>query len=326
MQQDDTQQMNKNFGETEGYPESGQKISIVRPPSKETNDSRSETAHTVQADSPILKISSFHLKIRTGRRILRRIAEVMRKYLVVFIIISISVCFHIALIHSIYWAQKRKIAKPVQMEMKTQIKQIEKVSPPPVFKLPEKDSGEKLRKAEKAKTRALSPRQLEAIGHKYLKMEQDGRFPAEFLTYDNPRRYVKEMYALGCITIVKIFGDNDLFRINLLTGEVLPIRQTKLKGFSSLKRVVKDREFSEVKARAASRLNASPGEIEIIMLVPLRMEARWLGYQLNCFKKANIRLSEVATVETHFKNSKLTVLGVNLKDGTRKKIDDTKGV
>jgi len=261
-----------------------------------------------------------HMKKKNSKKMASFIAFDKTRYIFGSLIIAIiSLGIHFLLINGFFLAQNSD-STPKAVELVKSVESTEK-NPPPAPPSVKRPKTEKVVKNEikKPQKKQLSPQQLESLGRNYLGMVHKGQFPALIISYDKPKVYIKQMYALGCKTIINDQKSGNLYQINLLSGEILPISNNDLRGYSSLKRVVKDREFNNIKIRAAYRLNTPPRSIEIVILVPLPVEARWTGYQLNCFKKMGINVSEIATVEAYFKNSKLIVSQVNLKDGTYKK-------
>ena len=153
-------------------------------------------------------------------------------------------------------------------------------------------------------------------------MVREGTFPALILSYRSPISYIREMYVLGAKTVVYNTANREYHEINLLDGGILPLSSNDFKGFSLIKRVIKDVQWNPRKVSAASRLKASPESLEILLLLPMTVEASWIGHQVNLLSQMNIKISEVQTVEAQFEDAKFKLICVHLKNGSSKNVKD----
>ena len=133
------------------------------------------------------------------------------------------------------------------------------------------------------------------------------------------------MYHLGAKTVVFGIDKGEFYEIDLFDGNILPLTKSDFEGFSFFKRVIKDRHWNALKSRAASRLNTSSELIEILLMIPMPVETRWIGHQVNVFTQMSIPIPNIETVEARFQGSKLKIVRVHLKDGSTRTINDETG-
>jgi len=155
---------------------------------------------------------------------------------------------------------------------------------------------------------------------------KQGKFPALTLSYNNPEIYIKQMYHLGAKTILYNVHDKTYHEINLIHGQISPFKTQNFHFFSSLKRVIDDPEWKEHIFTAKTQLGAPDNEMELLLLVPLNMETRWMTHIINKIGKKNINIKQVITIEGQFENAKLKIVKIHLKNGIAEKIYDGEGV
>ena len=142
------------------------------------------------------------------------------------------------------------------------------------------------------------------------------------MSYSDPVGYIKEMYRLGATTLILNESAGLLYDINLLGGEIHPFSKEELKGFSSLKRVIQDEQWKPQKADAASLLRVQVSDLVLILALPLDVEARWIGHQVDLFQRYGVLLERISSVDAFFENGRFKVTSIHLTDGTIKKIRD----
>lgn len=253
--------------------------------------------------------------------------------LLVVLLLVLSLAFHLVLVEGIHLlSQSKETKKQESTRFAFKIKPPEEypVSQKAVVAKPASETKDKNRPVKVAKTKApklnnLSPQKLVALGQKHLGMVQKGEFPPLILSYSNPFPYVREMYGLGCKTVVYEMTSRQYYEIDLFSGDILPFSSNDFEGFSSFKRVIKDSVWTAQKIRAAARLKASPDSLEILLLVPISVEMRWIGHQVHLFRQMNIPIPDVETVEARFQEAKLKLVRVHLKDGSSRIVSDHGG-
>lgn len=261
---------------------------------------------------------------------LRKITSPSRVLIATFLIFSIVL--HLLLVEGVYRASQKK-AEDMQKENPKKIAL--RIAPPAEPRVVRKATVPKPTpetRKEKAPTldvsrkgldlKQLSPEKLTALGQKHMGMLREGTFPALTLSYRSPLSYISEMYALGAKTVVYNTVGREYHEINLLNGNVLPLSSSDFKNFSAIKRVIEDAQWWSRKASAASRLNTMPESLEILLLLPMTVEARWVGHQVNVLSQMHIRISAVQTVEAQFQDAKFKLTRVHLKDGSSRRIND----
>jgi len=272
------------------------------------------------------------LKKQAYAHIFERISIIMhyRKILVV-LFLALSIAFHLMLVEGIYLLSKSKVTqsekeKPNRVAFKIKPPERAQVSGKITPSETEPKTGEKKRpvneKAEKPKIKSLSPQELEALGKENMALVREGTFPPLTLSYHSPASYIRDLYALGAKTVIYDREHRVYYAIDLFKGDILPMSSDDFKGFSSFKRVIKDPEWDHEKMRAATRINASPELIQILLLVPLPVEQRWIGHFVNIFRQMNINISEIETIEARFQGSRLKVVRLHLKDGSLRDVND----
>lgn len=245
--------------------------------------------------------------------------------------LGLSLIFHFLVISGVYRVSRTgEIVEPAKNKITSKIRLIEDHKTPevpqaaeptpPVTKKPVKTI--KPAKLKTVRAQKLSSEKLVALGKKHMSKVREGKFPLLTLSYASPSAYVKEMYELGAKTLIYDGTNREFFEINLFSGEILPFSSDSFKTFSFFKRVIKDTAWNSQKVHAASRLKTSPDSLEILLLVPMMVEMRWVGHQADTFHRMGLQISQIQTVEVRFQGGKFKLVQVYLKDGTSRKVDD----
>jgi len=274
-----------------------------------------------------------HRFSRPSRVRLERINELIlsRKPLIGSFLV-LSLIFHFALVQGIYFLshsqdndQKRQETKKVAFKItlpEEPQKQKQAASSKPTRNVVEKARPVKVAKTKRPKVKVASPQQLMSLGQSHMAMVREGTFPPLILSYVSPATYVSEMYRLGAKTVLYEEESGQFYEIDLLGTDILPLSRNDFNGFSFLKRVIKDPQWNQQKMRAASRLKTSTDLLAILLLVPLSVETRWIGHQVSIFKQLNLQISDIETVDAQFKNGRLKLVRLHLKDGTSRVVTD----
>jgi len=272
---------------------------------------------------------------RSDLSFFKRLLSCTRRKKVIGAFLGLSFIFHFLIINSVYRiSQTGEIVEPARHKITSRIKLIEDHKTPekpqtakptpPVTKKPVKTI--KPAKSKTVRAKKLSSKKLVALGKKYMSKVREGEFPLLTLSYSSPSAYVKEMYELGAKTLIYDRTNREFFEINLFSGEILPFSRESFKTFSFFKRVIKDSQWNSHKNRVASRVNASPDSLEILLLVPMIVEMRWVGHQTDTFQRMGLQISQIQTVEGRFQSGKFKLVQVYLKNGSSRKVDDRIGV
>ena len=248
--------------------------------------------------------------------------------------LGLSFIFHFFVIEGIYrMSRTGEIVEPAKNKVTSKIKLIEDHETPKESLIakptPPVKKAVKIIKPAKSRTvraKKLSSEKLVALGKKHMSKVREGEFPLLTLSYAGPSAYVREMYELGAKTLIYDRTNREFFEINLFSGEILPFSSDSFKAFSLFKRVIKDTEWNSQKVHAASRLKTSPDSLEILLLVPMMVEMRWVGHQADTFNRMGLQISQIQTVEVRFQGGKFKLVRVYLKDGTSRKVDDRIGI
>jgi len=217
--------------------------------------------------------------------------------------------------------ETKKVAFKITLPEEPQ-KQKQAPSSKPTRNVVDKARPVKVVKTKRPKVKVASPQQLMSLGHSHMTMVREGTFPPLTLSYDNPATYVSEMYRLGAKTVLYEEESGQFYEIDLLGTDILPLSRNDFNGFSFLKRVIKDPQWNQQKIRAASRLKTSTDSLAILLLVPFSVETRWIGHQVSIFKQLNLQVSDIETVDAQFKNGRLKLVRLHLKDGTSRMVTD----
>jgi hypothetical protein len=190
--------------------------------------------------------------------------------------------------------------------------------------LPKKITSQEV-KVTKIQTKSNS--ELEKIGWSQLKKLKQGKFPSLIISYKNPQIYIKEMYSLGAKTIFYNSANNEYYEIDVLRQEATPFTIDQFHFFSSLKRVVNDPIWYSRLKNLMYMINGNKkSSMEILLLIPARLEARWIGHMLNKFNEIQFSVAQIQTVEALYNDGKLYLREIYLKNGEKKQIFDKIGV
>lgn len=180
---------------------------------------------------------------------------------------------------------------------------------------------------ETQKAKALSPEAKTALGRQTVSRIRDGQLPGLVLSYPDPRQFVQAMYARGALTLLYDEHNQSYKQVDLFQGTIRPLpSQEKLQQFSNIKRIVEDPIWREKLTRIASRMSKEPSQLKIVLLIPYDIELRWLGHQAHLFEQTDIPLAEVQNVEAVFRQGRLYITKVHLKDAQTLTIQDEAGV
>jgi len=261
---------------------------------------------------------------------------------------TLSVLFHLFVFEVPYFlGQKQEKPKNKEVAFKI-VKPIEKPKPkPPVKKVkkqtekqtpPEKKEVAKpakpaikkqkdiVKKPKTSKPKRPSRAQLVATGKRYIGKVKNGSFPNLHLSYSSPSNYIREMYNLRAKTLIYDAIDGSFYEVSLFSDKIFKKLGPKdFNGYSTFKRVIDDSQWDFRKEKIASQLNARTDDLEILLLVPMSVELRWIGHQVSIFKKMNLKISEIDSVEANFSMSKLKIKHLYLKDGSEKVVNDFRG-
>ncbi len=225
-----------------------------------------------------------------------------------------------------------KIAKPPEIP-----KDIVKIQNPkkaatelaprkPVKQAPSEPPKSRQTVTPKNKEKHITAADLEKKGMKLVDKALNGSFPGIVFSYGDPIAFVQQMYRLGCKTILYDNRNREYSDISLFDGNIMPISRSEFSGYSKVKRVIEDLQWNPIKSEAARRLGIEVAEIEILLLVPTSLEARWLGHLSFIFEQMKMKASDVTTAEVNFQNAKLFLREVHLKDGTSRQVTGWAGV
>ena len=244
----------------------------------------------------------------------------------------LSLIFHFALVQGIYSLsrskdndQKRQETRKVafKITLPEELQKPKQASPPKTAQNARKKvMPAKVVKTKRPKVKVASPQQLMSLGESHMAMVREGTFPPLTLSYNNPTTYVSELYRLGAKTVLYEEEDREFYEIDLLGTDILPLSRNDFKGFSFVKRVIKDTEWDQQRIRAASRLKTSSDSLVILLLVPLSVETLWIGHQVSIFKQLSLQISDIETVDAQFKNGRLKLVRLHLKDGSSRMVTD----
>ncbi|GBD97005.1 MAG TPA: hypothetical protein ENG83_05825 [Nitrospirae bacterium] len=264
--------------------------------------------------------------------------EFNKSILTISLFLILSILIHAVLIEAIYHMattnniEKEKMDKAV-FKIKTPgdetVKKKTSVLPK---KAKERMSEKRAEIIKPAKTKIrpkaanLSTKELEALGKRYISAVREGRFPALTISYNKPFTYLKEMYAIGAVTVLHDSISSRTYKIDLFSDAVKPFVKDDFKGFSFFKRIIDDRPLDVKIKHAASMIGTSAKLLELLLLVPMSVEKRWIGHQITLFNDKNLKISEIETVEATFRNRKLKITRVRLKNGRSIRMTDKYGI
>lgn len=265
---------------------------------------------------------TFHTVIEFGKS----------RILFVVILLCVSTLVHFLIIqniHILYGENKSAVEKgpdelTFKIDSQMEIQKESKVEQPP--EMNSVMSKKPDLKKEKPSKKNVSASELEMIGKAHIDKLKTGEFPALILSYFDPALYIREMYDLGAKTIIYNMNNREYYEINLFEGSIIPFTRGNFYGFSPLKRVINDPLWNKQINEASISLNGSVELLELLLLVPVQIEARWMGFMMQKFQETQIKVQQVQTVEAQFTQGKLKLLNANLKSGITKQIQDQSGV
>jgi len=167
---------------------------------------------------------------------------------------------------------------------------------------------------------------LERLGREVRHAAMEGSFPGIEFQYSDPAAFIRQMYSLGCKTLLSTGATGEYFEVDLFSGDLTPLTGRELRGYSQIKRIIEDRRWDPVKARAARRTGGRPDEVELLLCVPISIEARWFGYLASIFRKQNLPSARIAAAEVRVSEAKLYLQRVYLHDGSVRRFSGWPGV
>jgi hypothetical protein len=265
-------------------------------------------------------------------------SEASPKLIVFSLAIMTTVVFYFLALHIFFSDPKSTPAKPQIVTMK--VKPPEKVQEPereekpkPPEKIEEKyiskppaTKSQPLRTVRPKEIKTLPASELVALGQSRLGDVKAGQFPSLILNYHDPVNYIRQMYNLGAKTIISI--NHRYYEINLLGNNEYhrSFSPSDLAGFSHFRRVIDDSVWDTQKIQAASRLGQSSVSCTLLLIVPMNLESKWIGHQTYILQQMGITPNDVQTIEADFRNAKLKLARITLKNGTTKYAPDAQGV
>jgi len=305
------------------YDENCQSDKIEKNNSKLDNDQETEQEYAIIYASDVFMDNSDKKKTFLAR------LDSKKGIIAIF---ALSVFIHIIFFNIVehkrekYNVSKKLITinQPPKLEkskQKSKKKQIAKTKAKPRSKSFKKKKNFK----RKLKTKK-SKLQLSAVGRKYIGKVESGSFPQLSLSYNDPFKYITEMYRLNAKTLVFNKLTEEIYEFNLFNNEIKGINKASFNGFSCLKRVIDDSCWESNKREAAISLGILEDDLDVLLLIPMSLELLWLGHQVNILKKMNIKISEVESMEAIFNRSKFKLLRICLKDGSKIAVKDVYGV
>lgn len=206
-------------------------------------------------------------------------------------------------------------AMSIEVEQQKEFEKEKPIVPP----LPEKSESEN-RKKQEGKSAPAKQKEAEKMGFAAMERAMKGEFPPLTIRYSDPERYVAEMIGLGaCLAL--LVDKRDIWRIEVpawKAGERVSAQM--LENFSPFKRVVMDSVFEPRRVYLSNQVGSLSGDTEIVLLIPLKIEARWMGHQMLIFKNHGVSLDNVAWVEGTFSKGDLIIEKFMLSDGTVRRV------
>lgn len=263
---------------------------------------------------------------RKNKKMLTQIPASIVRVSAAVLFITVSIVLHFILIEGIYRFSHSNI-QPDRVTTIKRVPEAQKVSVKTLSVATEKNDYDKPAKpGKKPGARKLSRSELEALGKSFMPAVKKGEFPSLIISYIDPIKYIQDLYALGARTIIYNKNKHAFLGVDLIKNRLFSIDKSDLKEFSLFKRVIKDSKWNRIRKFAATEMNISEATLDIVLLVPMSVEVRWIGHQVNLLRNANIRVSEVESIDAIFQHGKLKVKRVWLQNGEVKKITDIYGV
>jgi len=163
---------------------------------------------------------------------------------------------------------------------------------------------------------------MEKMGSK----ARQGEFPGIDFQYSDPTAFIRQMYSLGCKTLLVNVVTGEYSEVNLFRGSIIPIFDRDMESYSRIKRVIEDTNWEGNKIQAARRMGGLPNDIELLLCVPISVETRWYGYLAAIFKQQNLIVASIDAAEVQVNNAKLVLRQLYLSDGSVRRFDGLPGV
>lgn len=275
---------------------------------------------------------------RMGRR-LSRWSDSLVKVALISILILLSTGFYLIALNLFFPGTKKPVPVPQEEKMA-----VVKIKAPEDIKIPdEKQIIEKVKAPEKIEmkppvrrplSKLNSPKTpkmpaLQSLSHTELvSMGQaslgKGSFPSLILAYPDPVAYIRQMYSLGAKTLLSV--NHRYYEIDLLgNSRLISFRSADFEGFSNYRRVIDDGVWESSKRHALSQLGMPAASCNLLLVVPMNLELKWIGHQTHILQQLGFTPEDVLTIEANFQNAKLKLTRAHLKNGTLQYIPDTKG-
>ena len=132
--------------------------------------------------------------------------------------------------------------------------------------------------------------------------------------------------TLGAKTI--IYVNYRYYEINLLgNNEYLnSFSSANFAGFSHFRRVIDDSVWETQKRQAASQLGQSSASCALLLIIPMSLELKWIGHQTYLLQQMGLSPADVQTIEADFRNAKLKLARIILKNGNSLYPPNSQGV
>lgn len=177
----------------------------------------------------------------------------------------------------------------------------------------------------KKKVSIPSQKKMEEMGRAMIEKAKKGEFPPLTIQYRNPERYLIEMTDLGARLAVFDEDNQRLWEVALPGWITRDFQLKDLCDFGPFKRVIKDDVFLHHHISLAKKLGLNYDNTQLVLLVPLKTEAQWMGRQLFIFRKMGVSPSQVALVKAVFSDGRLKIKSLTLTDGDIKTIEEKSG-
>lgn len=162
---------------------------------------------------------------------------------------------------------------------------------------------------------------VEKMGFAVMEKAKRGEFPPLTIRYSDPEKYLKEMIALGASIALFEESNRKMWKIELPTWRIAgALDQQMLDTFSPFKRVITDNTFETRRLDLSDQVGNTEGNAELVLLVPLKVEARWMGHQMLIFKNHGVAVEGVASVDGTFLNGRLMIERFILSDGEVRRV------
>lgn len=248
----------------------------------------------------------------------------MGKIVIFSLAMMISLLIHHGAFFLLSDADGNKKAEKIRPVLEKQAMKME--IPPRMEVAPPSPPPKKKENAELAKriepTPASQRKQMEKLGLSMMEKARNGEFPPLTIRYSDPVKYLDQMLQLGAA--LALFDENtqQVWPIAVPSWKIAkPYDLQMLDKFSPFKRVVTDNIFDTRRADLSAFIGNTAANTQLLLLVPVIVEAQWMGQQLQVFKKKGVPFESVASVDAVFSNGNLEIQRLVLHDGTVKSVN-----